>query len=123
MHALRHGQKVTSPRNEVITAAPVIIIEEPWGRQRAEIAPLIDYVVHIDIPLDVSLARRLFRDGQRGYDLLAYVRAYLEMPLRSIYLQMQKGAASADLVLDGLLPEGDIVMAAVKHIRGVMAHR
>ncbi len=123
LRALRHGHTVTSPRNEVIPAAPIIIIEEPWGRQRAELAPLIDYVVHIDIPLDVSLARRLFRDGQRGYDLFAYVRAYLEMPLRSIYLQMQKGAASADLVLDGLLPEGDIVMAAVKHIRGVMAHR
>ncbi len=104
LRALRAGTVVTSPRDEVLVPAPIIVLEEPWGRQRCELAPLIDFVVHIDLPLDVSLARRLLRDADHGRDPLAFVRAYLTEPIRDIYVQQQKGVASADLILPGLHP-------------------
>ena len=35
----------------------MIVLEEPFGRERAEIADLIDFVVCIDLPLEIALAR------------------------------------------------------------------
>ncbi|MDP9316915.1 MAG: hypothetical protein M3R24_39680 [Chloroflexota bacterium] len=120
LRALRSGKVVTSPRDEVMSPAPIIVLEEPWGRQRREIAPLIDFVVHIDIPLDISLARRLLRDADHGRDPLAFVRAYLAEPIREIYVQQQKGAASADLIIVGTQPETDIARAAGAWVRSVL---
>ncbi|MDP9309838.1 MAG: hypothetical protein M3R24_02905 [Chloroflexota bacterium] len=123
LRVLRSGMVVTSPRNEVLVPAPIIVLEEPWGRQRREIAPLIDFVVHIDLPLDVSLARRLLRDADHGRDPLAFVRAYLVEPIRAIYVQQQQGAASADLILPGMQSESDIARAAGTCIRAVLKQR
>ncbi len=123
LSALRSGTSVTSPRNEVMLPAPIIVLEEPWGRQRGELAPLIDFVVHIDLPLDVSLARRLLRDADQGRDPLAFVRAYLMEPIRAIYVQQQKGAVSADLILPGMQSESDIARAAGMCIRAVLKQR
>lgn len=41
-----------------------IIIEEPFGRQRQSMLGLIDYVILLDLPLELCLARLLKRKGQ-----------------------------------------------------------
>lgn len=42
--------------------APYIFIEEPFGRCRAQISKYIDYVVLLDLPLEVCLSRVITRN-------------------------------------------------------------
>jgi uridine kinase len=118
LRSLRDGRTVVSPATDrVIEPAPWIILEEPWGRQRSEISSLIDAVVHIDVPLDISLARRIVRDAQRGYDPIEFLRAHLTEPLHEIYLQQQRGAESADVIVDGRRPVTETLAATVLHLQ------
>ena len=45
------------------TEAPgrLLFIEEPFGRQRSQVAHLVDVVIHLNIPLAISLARIIER--------------------------------------------------------------
>ncbi|MEM7016747.1 MAG: hypothetical protein AAF512_05325 [Pseudomonadota bacterium] len=70
LSTLRHGKSITVPelspsvgtdRSNIVTPAPFIVIEEPYGRLRRDTANLLDLVVCIDIPLHIALARRLLR--------------------------------------------------------------
>ena len=72
--ALREGRSVALPprrggdtlgRKPGDTVQPTryVLIEEPMGRARAEMAQSIDFAVVIDTPLEVALARRLLRCG------------------------------------------------------------
>jgi hypothetical protein len=45
-----------------ILPSEFIVIEEPMGRERAEMASLIDFVAVIETPLEIALTRRLLRD-------------------------------------------------------------
>jgi len=42
-----------------------IIVDYPFGHAHNEVSPFIDFAVWIDIPLDISLARRILRDFTR----------------------------------------------------------
>ena len=58
--ALRRGESIVSPLDGAsILPSEFIVIEEPMGRERVEMASLIDFVAVIDTPLDIALARRL----------------------------------------------------------------
>ncbi|MBY6263500.1 hypothetical protein EI613_16495 [Azospirillum sp. 412522] len=93
--------------------ADVVILEEPFGRSRAEIGPLIDLAVHIDVPSDVALARRTLRligelrdrGGTAALDEAeGQLRAFLAAG-REAYLSADRSArGTADLVLDGMRP-------------------
>jgi len=118
VRALREGQAIGAPGGRIVMSSRYIVLEEPWGRDRAELRPWIDFVAHIDIPLDISLCRRLLRDysrpSQRG-EPLEFVQDYLDVRLGEVYRQLQLAAEHADLVVDGLRPTdevaGDIVAA------------
>ena len=67
---LRGGKAVELPqlspsvgidRNRITEPAAHIVVEEPFGRLRDEMAQLVDFVVFIDAPLHIALARRLQR--------------------------------------------------------------
>jgi uridine kinase len=63
VRALRSGSPVVHPRTHaVIQPARWLVLDEPFGRERCEIAGLIDFVVYIDLPLDIGFLRRLRRD-------------------------------------------------------------
>ena len=92
------------------TRVQLVIVEEPFGRARSAIGPLIDLAVHIDLPLHVALARRLARDfvpPAGGMDdatterLRGYLNSYLGGGAASYQHIDRLAAASADLVLDG----------------------
>ena len=61
--ALRNGESVTSPRDgRIVQPSEYIVIEEPMGRERAEMAPHIDFVVVLNTPLEIALCRGIMRD-------------------------------------------------------------
>ncbi len=64
LSALRSGNSIVSPINgNTILPSEFIIIEEPTGRERIEMASLIDFVVVINTPLEIALARVLLREA------------------------------------------------------------
>lgn len=87
-----------------------VLVEEPFGRRRAEMHGLIDASAHLDVPTDVLLARRLLRRlteerEQFGDRLLDRLHLDLTEHLvtdRSLEIAGAASArAAADIVLDG----------------------
>jgi len=128
--ALRSGNSIFSPIDGVsILPSEFIVIEEPMGRERAEMASLIDFVVVIDTPLEIALTRRLLRDLgpisledidkatkeqliEGAVQIVSYLKDYLSGYLdagRDLYIAVQERAkANCDLVLDGALPVDEL---------------
>ena len=130
--ALKRGERVGSPVGDAtISPTEFIVIEEPMGRGRDEMAKSIDFVVLIDTPLDIALARNLLRvDGTntsanmrqvtKGLLIASpreFVRDYLDVS-RSVYIPVQEQvAADCDLVLDGRLPPDELAEQLVEAVR------
>jgi uridine kinase len=126
LERLRRRQSVQLPQDHgVVEPADFVILEEPFGRSRDVMAPMIDLAVHIAIPHDVAMARRLLRTvglrpqmGDPGLidELEEQLRAFLAGG-RDIYQALDiQAQAGADLVLDGLRPVealADDLMAAI----------
>ena len=111
LKALRDGRPVIDPltRREV-SPAKIILFEMPLGREHAETAPHIDFVIWIDVPLDIALARKIreyiawFREEKNpdGWIWLDnFVANYLQVFREVLLLQGQQVSSRADLVLDG----------------------
>jgi len=97
--------------------APFVILEEPFGRARDEMAPLIDLAVHLEVPLDIALGRRILRAireeaAATHAELVADIEDQMQAFLhggRAAYQAIDRSArGAADLVLDGLLPAEDL---------------
>ncbi len=130
--ALKRGENIESQAGGATTSpTEFIVIEEPMGRGRDEMAKSIDFVALIDTPLDIALARNLLRvDGtntsanmrQGTKELLVassreFVRDYLDVS-RSVYIAVQdQVAADCEMVLDGRLPPDELAELLVRAVR------
>ena len=133
--ALRRGNSIVSPIDGAsILPSEFIVIEEPMGRERAEMATLIDFVAVIDTPLEIALTRRLFRDlgpisveniekatkeqlAEGFVQIVTYLKDYLSGYLdagRDLYIAVQEQAKeNCDLVLDGCLSVDELAQQLV----------
>ena len=103
-----------------------IIFDSPLGRAHAETARFIDFMVFIDTPLDVAMARRIWRDlpsisaesSSSLADLLkGQLSAYLDYG-RQACLEMEKQVKpTCDLILDGCLPADELAKVIVEMIK------
>jgi uridine kinase len=114
LRALRSGRAISVPGSaERTEPKPYIVLEDPFGRAREEMAPSIDFAAYIDVPLDVAMARKLRREvlgvaPSRGSEeairrLDSFLVSFLDESLRDVYIAANESArASCDLVLDGM---------------------
>jgi uridine kinase len=120
LRALRAGAAITHPLSgELIQPARVIVLEEPFGREREEIAALIDLVVCIDLPLEIALARKLHRMlgfflAEQTADAFAkhlqfFLPWYIESGRELYRLVQQRALGRCDIVADGMLPPAALV--------------
>lgn len=135
LRALREGESITT-LDGATTIGPldVVVLEEPFGRARAAMAPSIDLALHVDPPLQVALARRVRRDfvpmhGEVPVEQADRLRGYLAMYLEvggTVYdLVDRLSRESSDLVLDGLRTAVAVqrsvdaeVLAQLRHVTG-----
>ena len=94
--------------------APFVFIEEPFGRQRPDIAALIDKVILLDVPLSLCLTRiikrRLARGGQSSIAQLPDYLDRYESHLREVYLTVvNQVRLDCDFVFDELCSVEDSV--------------
>ncbi len=127
LQKLRHGKAITLPNNQdLVQPAKYIVVEEPFGRGRAEISQYIDFVAYIDVPMEIAFCRKLKRDlntsFKNNYDeALRYVNgmleSYLEGGLREVYrVSNEIARSSCDLVLDGTKPTSELAKIVVSAV-------
>ena len=106
---------IVLPHNgQVVQPARVIVLEEPFGRERTEVADLIDVVVCIDLPLAMALARKLLR--MQGFFLaeqtvdafIQHLNFFLPWYIESGYelynMVQQRVLQGCNIIADGMLP-------------------
>lgn len=129
LQALRQGQSVTLPEGRgVVEPRSYLVVEEPFGRARREVASSLDFVVYLDLPLDIAMIRKLRRDTARfareveSADLQRWIddfcAFYLDGPLRAVYRAAgERARAGADLVLDATRPLDELAQVIVERAR------
>ena len=111
LRKLKAGEPIESPIDgTTIHPQRYVVFDAPLGYAHAETGALIDFMVFIDTPLDVAMARRLLRDlasmppasANVALDSLeSELTAYLDYA-RGAYLAMDKQVKpGCDLILDG----------------------
>ena len=113
VETLRRGEPVVTPTGRRVEPAPYLVIEEPFGRGRSDMAALVDFSVCIDVPMEIALARRLLDAAarwtgtpeQRLEWIDTYLNTYLFQGMREVYIAINEAVkANSDLVLDGTAP-------------------
>jgi uridine kinase len=115
VQALRMGSEVLHPNGTtVLRPTRYIVVEEPFGRERQEMAPLIDFVAVIDVPLEIALARRIRRAIGMGVEqwsaeqvlkhVDSYLKSYIELGSSLYGTVNTRALASCDLAVDGRKP-------------------
>ena len=119
IHRLKNGEAILHPdTKEEIKPKRFLVLEEHFGRERDAMKELIDYVVLIDIPLEIAHARKLLRKGdflpwEDNPDLfIKNLREHLDWYMRvgrDFYLAVNNTVGkSCDLIVDGMLPTSEI---------------
>ena len=123
---LKAGEPIDSPIDgTTIHSRRYVIFDAPLGYAHAEIGALIDFMVFIDTPLDVAMARRLLRDlaskppagANDALDSLeSGLTAYLDYA-RDAYLEIDRQVKPAcDLILDGRCSVDDLAQEIVSAV-------
>ncbi|WP_058443175.1 uridine kinase [Legionella brunensis] len=106
LQMLKANKTVAHPVSGVLLhATKYIVFDAPLGRLHQQTGAYIDICIHIEVPLDVSLARRIIRDFESAdcskEDLLAELNFYLKHARKLFFDEELKD--TADIVLSGLL--------------------
>lgn len=124
---LRSGKPIHLPADgRLVEPAEVVLIEEPFGKLRPEMAQSIDLAVFLDVPAEVLLARRLLR--RLGEERDAYGDGLLDRLQRDLRQYLKTGREidalgadmlrqAADLVLDGMQTVDELAGRLVEEIR------
>ncbi|MFC1976112.1 hypothetical protein ACFLXQ_06920 [Chloroflexota bacterium] len=135
LEALRTGKSIISPNNqEVIEPRKFILFDTLVGRSQNATGKFIDFLVYIDVPLELALSRRIMRslsevptdklniEKTRGRieKLNEYLAAYSgQTGPRQIYLAIQNQVKTlSDVVLNGERPISSLatdVLAALNY--------
>lgn len=111
---LRARQPIRSPvTNAILAPQPMVFLDNALGRANSTLRPYCDFMVYIDTPLDVAMARRIQRDyfGDNPLDaqstldqINAMTANYLTWAREAYLAQDRQVKPLCDLVVDGCLP-------------------
>jgi len=113
LRLLKNGQSVTTPQGEVLSPEKFIVYEGPLGYAQHETGQFIDFLVFIDTPLEISLARRFVRSFATSHyeekDRNQLIRLIKELEQFSKdYLLWTRDAYQA--IVDTVRPGSDLIL-------------
>lgn len=116
LQALKSKKPIIHPvLKTILYPTDYIIFDAPLGRLHKQTGKYIDLCVHVEVPLDVSLCRRLLRDfsvpDKTKDELLKEIEFYLSDSRILFFDDDLK--RDADLMLDGMLST-ELQVQAVK---------
>ncbi|KAB8031028.1 AAA family ATPase [Fluviispira multicolorata] len=116
---LKVGKSIKHPvTGQMLNPSKYIIFDAPLGRLHEQTGKYINFCIHIDTPLDISLVRRTLRDftdsNKTKEELLEDLNFYMNSsrPLFCDKLLIKL----ADLVIDGLLTPEEQVKKIISNI-------
>ncbi|WP_410769401.1 hypothetical protein [Fontibacillus sp. BL9] len=124
--AKEYGIGHSGKEANTLMPGPLIMVEEPFGRERTELQGLIDFVIYLDLEPEIALARRvhdliqhLRNDSESLINLLDhFLFDYLYGGVRDMYYETgKKVKANADLIMDANKNIDDIVLEIAEWIR------
>ncbi len=135
LEALRTGKSIISPKNQdVIEPKRFILFDTLVGRSQNATGKFIDFLVYINVPLELALSRRIMRSltevpidnlniektREKIENLKEYLEAYSSQTgPRQIYLAIQNQVKTlCDVVLNGEKPISSLatdVLAALNY--------
>lgn len=104
LEKLKKGHTVICPATQKeLHPTAYILFDAPLGYCHKATGKYIDFLICIDTPLDIALARRLIRDyKEKPVDILQELKNYLASSRPLFILTPEEKAC--DLLLDGSLP-------------------
>jgi len=126
--ALREGKSIVHPlTGQVMQSASYLLLEEHFGRARAGMRDLIDFLVYLDLPLEVAHARKLLRkndffpweDNPEVFirNLRDHLNWYITFG-RDFYVAVKTMAIKdCDLVVDGRLSTEQIADQVIEALK------
>jgi hypothetical protein len=123
---LKAGESINSPVDgTIVQPRAYVVFDNPMGYAHAETAGLIDFMVFIDTPLDIAMARRILRTfvlkrpgrADSAIDCVeTELTAYLEYGRRAYFEMDKQIKLGCDLVLDGCSSVDDLARQIVDAI-------
>ena len=123
---LKRGESIVNPATgETIEPGKFVVAECPLGRQIKELTDEVDFLVWIDVPLDVALARKakefvssVGSDSRECADFIGWFDEYLENYLdttRNLLLWQEAVIKpDANACFDGMFPPDELCLK-IKH--------
>jgi uridine kinase/catechol 2,3-dioxygenase-like lactoylglutathione lyase family enzyme len=120
LQTLKSGASTRHPVSSLpLISTEYIVFDAPLGVKHNQTGQYIDTCIHIDVPLDVSLSRRLIRDfksnNKTKVELVEELEFYLSQSRPLFFDGILKG--KAHLIVDGMLPIEQQVEHILSHLR------
>lgn len=94
-----------------------LILDYPMSYLNEQMQDYIDLSIFLDTPLDIALARRIIRDFQhKTPDIIDDMRFYLSHARLAYENMLEQVRPNSDVILDGSLPQDEMVEMIVKMI-------
>ncbi len=127
---LKRGEPVFDPAScRETPSGKYVLFEMPLGRKYQETAELIDFLIWVEVPFDVALARKIkefageFMAHERPEELgnfaawlNGYLDNYLKVVRRVLQIQRDRVCPDADMVLDGRAEFDTMITHATREI-------
>ncbi len=106
-----------------------IILDYPFGKTHSKVGAYVNFSVWIDIPLDISLARRILRDftrrsaarlplkGNTSEEVSTYLDFYLTRHRDTYFRHIETIRPYVNLIVDGIKRPEDIADEILAHIK------
>lgn len=103
----------------------VILIEEPFGRARTYARELVDLAIHVEVPANIALARRVARDfvpvegdmnAPKARDLRLHLSWYMTGGAQAYDKIEDMARSTSDIILDGLACPEILIDQAVDEV-------
>ena len=105
MHKLKSGETIICPATrQKLTPTKYILFDAPLGYCHQSTGKYIDFLICLDTPLDIALARRLIRDYQNDPNpqkMVQELQEYLSKSRPLFILSPEE--KTSDLIVDGSL--------------------
>ena len=129
--SLTTGNHITSPIDgSNIQPAKYIVFDAPLGRAHSDTGKFIDFMVFIDTPLDIAMARKLLRyitaPTEKATEnsikcLNAHLTSYLNGG-RLLFLELENQIkGNCDIVVDGRLTVDELAASICRRVKTITA--
>lgn len=121
LKTLKAGNSLVCPatKRKLVPTAQVIF-DAPLGHRHKQTGQYIDFLVWIEVPPDISLARRLLREYRNKpkastTDIVRDLDYYINHS-RPTFVDNKEALAEANLVVAGTFPTSVLAQSVIKHL-------